>query len=1187
MFPTSYPLRAAWERGRAAGGGALQAAASHPNVALALLLALGVLIRVPFLGSTGFPVDVHDFQAWALRLADVGPGRFYAPGYFADILPGYLWWLWFVGSWARAFSLGVDSLGFLLLLKLPVLAASFAVGALLFAWTRIRLGVLPACGAVALYLANPALIFVGPIWGQVDCLAAALLFAGTVALLSGRPEWALPLGVAAVLTKPQVAVVAPLWVAILVLPCLRRRADAGLSRLPIRRWALALAGGLATAVVTLAPFHLGPAGLLRHLNSAVSVYPYTSVGALNLWSMPWGAMWQTDQTHFGPLTLQLWGILLFGAAVIASVLAWVRRPTAAMAMAASAAILLAFFLLPTRIHERYLVAALVFLAALAVVRPRWLLLYGTVSGLLYLNFLRVYTNPLYQTGMHRPSILNNVLEAPGMWVISLAFLACLGALLYALVAAPETVEAPTLARGFSLARAAPPAPAPAPIPPPRGARLPWSRRELLILAGLVVLVFGLRAFRLADPPAPVFDEVYHPRTAMEYLAFLRYGNREEIYEWTHPPLAKELMAVGIALWGNDRIVHRWSERIEGDRFAADPRRHRLYWATPEGTLVSADARNGRVLEQRRLPAAPTALEVAPGGELAVALADGSTLFGSGAALSPRGRLEQPARLLRASATGWWALAADGRGVYRSADGRDWQRVLQASEPAEALVPGPNNEVWLGGAQGLSVWDQSGRLIQDLGGAAVAFLAYNPTEVEGETRVFAAGPGGLDVYDAGRHTFRRQIKMPPPARTPTPLVLNGHAHLLYVSTAEGVQVVDLIGDVRFTRIPAPASTLALDADASRPDSRNQVYLWSPGQHLLAQIAGGHNAFGWRLPGVLMAALLALGLYLLTRDLLASALAAQVAGFLVAFDFMTFSQSRIGTPDIYVAAFLVFAYWGVYRGLHATGRRQVAWLLGAGLALGAACASKWVGVYGAAALLLGAAVWVGLHRALRARALPLAGLAAVTLVALPIAIYLASYTVYFRMGHSFADFLTLQRNMYHYHATLDAPHPAGSPWWSWPLVLKPVWFYSHAVQTDRGPATAVIYDGGNLAIWWPMLPALIGLAVLGWRRRVAAWGVPLWAALGQWLPWVRVTRVAFLYHFLTVVPFGIAAVAFWVDRGLHHRTWRRWTIAYLALVVVLFVLIYPWISGIPIRDQDLANYQWLTSWAYDFQFYPSKK
>jgi dolichyl-phosphate-mannose--protein O-mannosyl transferase len=69
--------------------------------------------------------------------------------------------------------------------------------------------------------------------------------------------------------------------------------------------------------------------------------------------------------------------------------------------------------------------------------------------------------------------------------------------------------------------------------------------------------------------------------------------------------------------------------------------------------------------------------------------------------------------------------------------------------------------------------------------------------------------------------------------------------------------------------------------------------------------------------------------------------------------------------------------------------------------------------------------------------------------------------------------------------------------------------------------------------------------------------------------------------------MVALAYWAERGLRARAWRRWTIVYLGTVVLMFVLIYPWISAIPIRNQDLANYQWLTSWAYDFQFYPSSK
>ena len=48
----------------------------------------------------------------------------------------------------------------------------------------------------------------------------------------------------------------------------------------------------------------------------------------------------------------------------------------------------------------------------------------------------------------------------------------------------------------------------------------------------------MRTFRLAEPYQMHFDEVYHARTATEFLQGWRYGESHDIYEWTHPHLAK-------------------------------------------------------------------------------------------------------------------------------------------------------------------------------------------------------------------------------------------------------------------------------------------------------------------------------------------------------------------------------------------------------------------------------------------------------------------------------------------------------------------------------------------------------------------------------------------------------------------------------------------------------------------------
>ena len=112
-----------------------------------------------------------------------------------------------------------------------------------------------------------------------------------------------------------------------------------------------------------------------------------------------------------------------------------------------------------------------------------------------------------------------------------------------------------------------------------------------------------------------------------------------------------------------------------------------------------------------------------------------------------------------------------------------------------------------------------------------------------------------------------------------------------------------------------------------------------------------------------------------------------------------------------------------------------------------------VLGAAAAL--AAAWIG-REPLEALA---PGRGAVLLGALPIGIYVASYAPYFALGHSFSDFLTLQRGMYDYHSQLTATHPFGSPGSGWPFGHRAVWVY----LSDAGARRTEIWAAGNPVVF----------------------------------------------------------------------------------------------------------------------------
>src|SRR5207253_10304721 len=78
-------------------------------------------------------------------------------------------------------------------------------------------------------------------------------------------------------------------------------------------------------------------------------------------------------------------------------------------------------------------------------------------------------------------------------------------------------------------------------------RLP-TRRDLTIAFLVALAVLVTRGYRLDWPREMYFDEVYHARTAFELLA------QRDPYGWTHPHLAKEVMALGVLVFGDDRVT---------------------------------------------------------------------------------------------------------------------------------------------------------------------------------------------------------------------------------------------------------------------------------------------------------------------------------------------------------------------------------------------------------------------------------------------------------------------------------------------------------------------------------------------------------------------------------------------------------------------------------------------------------
>ena len=369
------------------------------TLGLAGIIVVAVVLRLVLAPHFGFYGDLRYFREWAGRLQDRGLRHFYAPDYFADYPPGYLYVLAFLGRIQH--NPGYQ------LLKLPIVLGDVALAwfsALLaqrLAPESVRQRLPIRAIVLVAVLFNPAVLGVGAVWGQVDSVPSSLVMTSLLLLLTGRRSVQRDLGglclfAVALAIKPQAGFLAPVLAYLLV----RRY----IIDTPAAQRLLGAAQAIAISAVSACiwafsgvPFGLSPSGLLRFLKDSAKTYPVTSANAFNFWGLfgffrrDSDNFWN-DQTTvvrvlgikantFGTIVVLLGTIALVGVAHYA-----IRRGChqGRTLVATAVAINLLAYTMLTRMHERYMFPVLACLAPLIVWRC-FRAAYWTLSVLFVIN----------------------------------------------------------------------------------------------------------------------------------------------------------------------------------------------------------------------------------------------------------------------------------------------------------------------------------------------------------------------------------------------------------------------------------------------------------------------------------------------------------------------------------------------------------------------------------------------------------------------------------------------------------------------------------------------------------------------------------------------------------------------------------------------------------------------------------
>lgn len=1104
---------------------------SHGTVLFAVVLFTALAARVLLaLKVPGYSVDINCFTAWSQRMAERGPVDFYAPDYFCDYPPGYLLLLWPCGFLLKLFGSANPEFSLLIVKSVPILCDMLGA-CLLFAIGKKKIGSKAACLIAALYALNPVVLINGAAWGQADSVLTLLML--ITAVYAMRREWraALPLFVLSALMKPQALLFAPIG-GIWLLKCLCSKGD---RKREWRKVGIGLGAALMVAAVIVIPFSIKqPLGWLFELYAGtLSSYAYATLNTANLYYLA-GANWTP----------------------LATTIPWQLAAGAALFFALFAAYV---FMRKRRKNEGRLQRATV-IAFLSVAMAFVQLIFAlfSVSYTVFGYGMMIYAFAY--------AIVCLLFERRGEALPFFMALALIG--VYVLgVKVHERYLFPATA--------------------------------LLLLAYLFIRDRRLLTLCVGFSATTFLNTVIVLENAILFGAVKGHLNNDTLAV-NNVLCIVNLLLCGYAGWVGLTGL-RESPPLRREEKPLLPASYERMLFQPKDARMRLTARDYVVIGIVTVLYAALAFTnlgstVAPQTGWISTSREEQVVFEVDS--------QQPFSVLY-----YAGVSANDFSISVSEDGQTWSDAYPcrmneglcyrwnyavSSDSASGEVvyhdDSPANVLWLSGrylrlnaeSAGLNLWE---------------IVTRNKEGENLPLRLVSHSGANADMLDAPQEPLNLIDEMDTCVGEPSWYTGTYFDEIYHARTG----YEHLHGQTAMEWTHPPLGKLMMSAC---------IALF------------GMTPFGWRFAGTLIGVLMLPALYLLALQLTHKRSVASVSMIAFSLDLMHYTQTRIATIDSFPVLFIILSYLCMVRYMQTDSfgvssskepkvfdrafRRTLIPLLLSGIFMGLSIASKWIGMYSAVGL---AVLFFGtLYRQYRisniacgfdleaesaerqarlysARELTLkrmlitCGFCVVFFVIIPALIYCLSYIPFFvpkgpmSVGAFLREVVWEQERIFRYHSTpnLGMDHPFYSPWWQWPLILKPMWF----VQDKFEPAgfASTIMCMGNPWVFWLGAVAMVTLIICVITKYVNFKGaltlkngdgdlallVILIGFLAQYLPWVLVPRGTYMYHYFASVPFIILATAYLLDQIPKPKVRYGMMAVYLIGAVFFFVVFFPYASG----------------------------
>ncbi len=356
------------------------------------LILVSLIIRIYLSQFEGYGSDIWYFKIWS-RAAYYNEFQDFYATVWSDYPPFYIYILWFVGFIYKFFSSSFDinTAAFTILIKSPANIIDIITSFLIFMIVKKYSGFKTAFLIMLSYLFNPAIIYNSAIWGQVDSINTIFILLTLFFMVSGKLELAGISMAIAILTKPLSLLILPLFI-ILTIKILRIKILSIKTQI-LRLTEISMISSGVFVILAL-PFYFRSlkitdilVKIIRPYTTGYNEYSYTSLNAFNLWAYP--GFWKPDDIPFLFLSYRIWSYILFGTLFLYILYVTVKTRDNRIIYFASAVLFFGFFMLFTRVHERYLFPMFAPLAIMMYMDRRLVFIYLTMTFTFLFNLYYV------------------------------------------------------------------------------------------------------------------------------------------------------------------------------------------------------------------------------------------------------------------------------------------------------------------------------------------------------------------------------------------------------------------------------------------------------------------------------------------------------------------------------------------------------------------------------------------------------------------------------------------------------------------------------------------------------------------------------------------------------------------------------------------------------------------------------